>query len=97
VPEGEFDLPARELIYNQPVDKAVSRLDQAQLVVLEADIDCSNSTAPGFVRQVTLGRSLNVHIIYGKEDDVVDEDAVISLRAGDEVTVWTPLESPCPS
>ena len=90
-------LPAADLIYNQPVDEAMGRLQDAGLVVREADIGCSNSTDAGSVRQVTVGSEKNVHIIYGKYTDDIDEEAVERLMTGDEVTVWFPSMRPCPS
>jgi hypothetical protein len=89
-------LPAAGLIYNQPVGEAANRLSDAGLEVRDADIGCSDSTQPGFVRQVTVGSAKNVHIIYGKATDEVDEVARSGLVAGDQVTVWYPSENPCP-
>lgn len=48
------------------------------------------------MRQVTLGSLENVHILYGKVSDDIDEAAVRALNVGDEVTVWTPSSNPCP-
>jgi hypothetical protein len=90
------DLPIPDLIYNQPLDEAVKRLTNAGFVVREADIGCSNSTEPEFVRQVTLGPRKNSQIIYGKVTDDIDEGAVESLSVGDVLTVWAPSVNPCP-
>jgi len=89
-------LPPRDAVYNQLVDEAVKQLEDAGLAVRTEVIGCSNSTQPGFVRQVTVGPNKNEHIIYGKSTDELDQNASESLSRGDEVTVWYPNAYPCP-
>lgn len=96
IPESDaIDLPSPDLIYNQDVAEALMRLEQVGLIPAQADIGCSNSTQPGKVRRVTLGPTKDVHILYGKVTDDIDEAAVKDLRSGDAVTVWTPSTYPC--
>jgi hypothetical protein len=91
-----FRLPAPEEIVNHSIEDAEGRLEEAGFIVRLANIGCSNSTSPLFVRQVTAGRRKNEQVIYGKVTDDIDEKAVRDLKAGDELTVWTPSASPCP-
>jgi TIR domain len=97
VPEVQTSvvLPADTDIFQQPVDVAGERLQSAGLAVSQATNGCSNSTEPGFVRRVTLGSDFQAHILYGKSGDEIDDAAVLALRPGDEVTVWTPSTNPC--
>jgi hypothetical protein len=88
-------LPAADDIVQQPVDVAVDRLTAAGLGTRVAESGCSNSTDPGFVRQVTVGTELNAHVLFGKSTDEIDSAAAGSLQPGDEVTVWTPTSNPC--
>jgi hypothetical protein len=47
------------------------------------------------VRQVTVGRDLNIGIIFGKVTDRFDPAALAYLGPSGEVTVWTPTSKPC--
>ena len=89
-------LPAPEDIVNHSIEDAEGRLEEAGFSVRLANIGCSNSTSPVFVRQVTSGPRKNERVIYGKVTDDIDEEAVRDLKVGDELTVWTPAASPCP-
>jgi hypothetical protein len=82
-PTGGLVLPTAARVYNQPLADAEQALTEVGLVVEEADIGCSNSTLAGYVRQVTVGDTKNVGVIYGKASDSIDQDAIRSLGVGD--------------
>ncbi len=85
--------PTNRQVFGADVDDVVALLEARELVVTVASVGCSESTAAGAVRQVTIGSALNVNIVYGKPTDAIVGPG--QLREGTSVTVWTPRNFGC--
>ncbi len=89
-------MPANSDVFQHPVTEVMPVLLGMGLEATSQTGDCSNSTDPGLVSQVTVGQFPDDRIIYGEEgQESINEELRASLTAGTRVTVWTPIFRPC--
>ena len=89
-------MPANADVFQHPVTEVMPVLLGMGLEAISGTDGCSNSTDPGLVSQVTVGRFPDDHIIYGEEGQMsINEELRANLHAGTQVTVWTPIYRPC--